>query len=177
MAAYFTVYCRRSVAHLRAADLLAALNDLDDIHTLAEGYGVEDDDEIDRAREHLRVEPTDQPPGVKFLLRYRPGDGRPVFIHHTTDPEQVRQETQEAREALPRPAKQGPKGAHVDLGRVVEIVALEMGWQMLDDMGLVLAAQVAQHVAAVGDGLIEDQDGAWWTVRGGVPVLLAEPEE
>jgi hypothetical protein len=175
MAAWFTVYCRRSVAHLTAADLLAALNGIEDIHTLAEGYGVEDDDEIDRAMENLRIEPTDQPPG--FCLRYRPGDGRPISIWHITDPECVFEQTQEAQEALPTPPKQGPKGPHVHLGRVVEVVALEMGWSQLDDMGVVLASQVAQHFAAVGDGVFEDPNDAWWAVRRGVPVLLAGPDE
>jgi hypothetical protein len=177
MAAYFRVFCRRSVAHLTAADLLAAIHDLDDIHSIAEGYDIDDDDEIDEALSRLRIEPTDEVPGLKFRLRYRPGDGRPILIYLATDPEQVREESREALEGLPRPEKHGPKGPHVHLGRVAEIVALELGWDQLDDMGIVFAAQIAQYFAVVGEGLLEDQDGAWWAVQEGVPVHLAGPED
>jgi hypothetical protein len=43
-------------------------------------------------------------------------------------------------------------------------------------MGIVLAGQVAEHLARVGDGLIEDQNDDWWAMEGRVPILLIGPE-
>ena len=37
---------------------------------------------------------------------------------------------------------------------VVEVAALELGWNQLEDMGVGLAGQVAEYLARIGDGLI-----------------------
>ena len=42
----------------------------------------------------------------------------------------------------------------------------------LEGIGLVIAGQVAEYLAGVGAGVIQDPDGEWWAVRRGVPELL-----
>jgi hypothetical protein len=55
---------------------------------------------------------------------------------------------------------------------VVEVAAVELGLGQLEDMGLVIAGQLAEYLAGVGAGLIRDTGDEWWAVRRGVPKLL-----
>jgi hypothetical protein len=60
---------------------------------------------------------------------------------------------------------------------VVEVVSFELGWSQLEDMGVVIAGQVAEYIARIGDGLIVDQNDDWWTIgEHGIPKILVGPE-
>ncbi len=176
MAAWLTVYCTRSVSHVTARDLLTAIEDIEDIYTLAEGFGIEDEEVVKRALTQLRIEPVSEPEGVKFCLRYRPAAFRPVLIHWSAAPEFVRGVVEETRELLEEATGKGVKRVRAHLERVIEVVSLELGWSQLEDMGIVLAGQVAEHLATIGAGLIKDQNDDWWAMKKGAPVLLVGPE-
>jgi hypothetical protein len=148
---------------------------VDDFYIIAEGFGIEDEREVDRALSGLRVEPVGEADGVKFRLRYRPPKFRPVDIHFWTDPDRVREEREEAVEQLGGTTGTGVKQVQKHLGRVVEVVALELGWSQLEEMAVVLAGQVAEYFAVVGNGLIRDQNDDWWTMKSGAPRLLVGP--
>ena len=171
MAAWFTVYCTRSLAAVRADDILASINAAD-VWTVAEGFGIEDDDAIEAACNALQIEPISDQPGLRFRLSYRPPEFRPVIVHVW---DEVQEELEEADELLEDASGAGLGRIRSHLGRVTEVVAVELGWSQMDDMGVVLASLVAEFLAGVADGLVVDPMDAWWAVDDGVPSQLAGP--
>jgi hypothetical protein len=174
MAAWFTVYCARSTAAVSADDILASINAAD-VWTVAEGFGIEDDDAVEAACNVLQIEPISDQPGLRFRLSYRPPEFRPVIVHVWDDAEQVQEELEEADELLEDASGAGLGRIRAHLGRVTEVVAVELGWSQMEDMGVVLANLVAEFLAGAADGLMVDPMDAWWAVEGGVPVQLAGP--
>ena len=172
MAAWFTVYCTRSVRHVTAADLTAALGAVD-FYTVAEGFGIEDEAAGERAAGALRAQPAAGDSGEWFEVRYRPAKYRPLAVYLWADPERVRQELTESQEEYLAGRKgRGVAQVRAALTAVVEVAAVELGLGQLEDIGLVIAGQVAEYVAGVGAGLIRDTGDEWWAVRRGVPKLL-----
>jgi len=174
MAAWFTVYCSRSVGRVTAADILAAMNGWD-FHTAAEGYGINDDEEVDRALASLKLEPDSGRGGVRFRLTYGPPELRPILICAVTASEVLAEERGEAEELLDEASGMGVERVRAHLRRVVEVAAIELGWSQLEDMGVVFAGMVSEYLAGVGDGLIRDPHDVWWAVEDHVPVQLASP--
>jgi hypothetical protein len=173
MAAWLTVYCCRSVNHIKADELLTLLRNLEDPYTLAEGFGIEDEEVVDRALAHLRLESVSEPEGVKFALRYKARNTRPVYFHHWRAKKRVRVERAEALERLEGATGRNVTRVRNHIAKCVDVVALELGWNQLEDMGMVLAGQIAEFLAIEGNGLILDQNDDWWAMkRNGAPVLL-----
>ncbi|HVL12226.1 MAG TPA: hypothetical protein VM529_06660 [Gemmata sp.] len=172
MAAWLTVYCSTTVAHITPSDLLSLLRGLDDPWTLAEGFGIEDEAEVDRALVRLQIEPVPEPEGVKYVLRYRTRKLRPVYFHLWAKPGRVQAEREEALEQFEGARERNAGRVRKHMEKVIEVVALELGWNQLEDMGVVLAGQIAEFVATEGDGLIRDQNDDWWAMKNRVPVLL-----
>src|SRR4051794_15266019 len=79
MPARLTVYCTRSIDHVTAADLKAAI-EAADVHTDAEVWGIEDEAVVDNALSNLVIESVSEPEGARFQLRYAAGEARPVLI-------------------------------------------------------------------------------------------------
>jgi hypothetical protein len=172
MAAWFTVYCSRSVSHITAEDITTALEAVD-IYTVAEGFGIEEEAVVEQALSRLRVEPVADDTEIRFRIRYRPSQFRPLFVHLWTDVERVRQELGEVEaEYLSARSGRGVNQVRTALSAVIEVVAVELGLGQLKDMGLVIAGQVAEYFAGVGAGPIRDTGDEWWAVRRGVPKLL-----
>ena len=172
MAAWFTAYCTRSVRHVTAADLTAALGAVD-FYTVAEGFGIEDEAAVERAVGALRVQPAAGDLGEWFEVRYRPAKYRPLVVYLWADRGRVRQELTESQEEhLAGRKGRGVAQVRAALTAVVEVAALELGLGQLEDMGLVIAGQLAEYLAGVGAGLIRDTGEEWWAVRRGVPKLL-----
>ena len=162
MASWVTVYCTRSVASVTAGDLVSLLNDLD-LYTIAEGFGIEDEEEVvDHALAHLRIEPVSKSEGVKFAIRYKPGKVRPIHLHLWNEPTRVQTEREEALELLKQVKGRPAAGMRRRVAQCVEIVALELGLTQLEDVGLVLAVQIAEFLAGEGAGLLRDQNDDWW---------------
>lgn len=174
MAAWFTVYCTRSVAAVTADDILASINTAD-VWTVAEGFGIEDDDAVEAACNALQIEPISDQPGLRFRLSYRPPEFRPIIVHGWDDADQVQEELEEADELLEDAKGAGLGRIRSHLSRVSEIVAVELGWSQMEDMGVVLASLIAEFLAGVADGLVVDPMDTWWAVEGDAPVQLAGP--
>ena len=143
MAAWFTIYCTRSVSHVTATELTSALNAMD-FYTLAEGFDIDDEDVVDKALSHLQVKPSGERESW-FEVRYRAPNLRPLCVHLWTSPDRVREELTEAREEYLAGRKdRGASQVNSLLSKVIEVAAVELGIAQLEDMGLVIAGQVAE---------------------------------
>jgi hypothetical protein len=172
MASWFTVYCARSVSHVTAADLTAALGAVD-FYTVAEEFGIEDEAVVERALSQLRVEPLAEGPEIPFAVRYRPSELRPLFVHLWTDAERVRRELAEAEEEyLAGRSGRAVRQVRTALAAVVQVAAVELGLGQFEDMGLIIAGQIAEYLAGEGAGLIREVADEWWAIRRGAPRLL-----
>lgn len=169
MAAWFTVYCLQPVAALTAASLRTGIEH-DDYHILAESFGIDDDDAVDRAVRALRVVPAARPAGVRFRVRF--GTPRPLLVHVWDSPERVATEREEAEEQFDTSTGGVPRRIRLHMDWVTAVVAVEMGWGQLDDMGIVFGCLLAEHVAATCGGLIRDPHDAWWAMKKGRAVRI-----
>ena len=170
MAAWFTVYCIQPVAGLTAADLRAGIEH-DDYHILAESFGIDDDDAVSRAVRALRVVPAARPAGVRFRLKF--GTTRPLLIHVWDTPERIATEREESLEQFNGSTGRAPVRIRKHLEATTEIVAVELSWWRMEDMGVVFGCLVAEYIAATFDGLIRDPHDAWWAMKKGRAVRLA----
>lgn len=171
MATWFTIYCTRSVYHVTASDFVSALSAVD-FYTVAEGFDIDDEEVIGKALSQLDVKPTlDR--DIRFEVCYRLSKLRPLRVHMWTLRDRVQQELAEAREEY-LTGRTGPGVSQVcsKLSEVIEIAAVELGISQLEDMGLVIASQIAEYLARVGAGIIRDPGNEWWAIQRSVPKLL-----
>ncbi len=167
MSAWLSVYCRRSVTDIRRIDLLKAL-ELADPYLAAEAYGIEDEAVVDTALAQLRLEPTSADEFRIFELHYRPAPSRPVVIDRKASPSEVQMLVQEElSESLAAAEGLGAERIRGHLAGVQEIVDFELGFQQLEDMGMVFCVQLARWIAELGEGYVKDQNGIWWEVHAG----------
>jgi hypothetical protein len=160
MAAWLTVYCKRSLAHVTAAAIAGALADAD-LHTRAEGYDLPEE-QADAALANLRVEAMDSSDGRFCKVSYRPGQSRPLFVYRWAAKDGVDEELAEALEDLSPDAEL----IRPVLAQTVEVAAVELGWNQVEDMGLVLGVEIARYLAEQGEGLLKDQEDDWWLLDG-----------
>jgi hypothetical protein len=174
MAAWFTVYCSRSVDNVTTADIRSEIDGWD-FPTAAEAYGI-DDETVERGLASLKLVPLDGAGGVRFRLTYGPPTRRPILIHVWADPERIAEERDEAEEELDRAHGAGEGRIRSHLERLVEVVAVELGWSQLEDMGVVFAGMVSEYFAVVGEGIIQDPYDVWWAMEDHCPMRLAGPD-
>ncbi len=174
MSAWFTVYSPQSLQHVTPADVAAYLRGPKvDWYALAEAFGIEDEAVVERAASALRVGSSAGNLGEWFRVRYRPARGRPLDVYRWVDQARVQEELAEARaERLAGRSGRGVTAVRKALVEVVEVAAVELGLVHLEDMGLVIAGQVAEYLADVCGGVICDTNDEWWAVRKGSPRLL-----
>lgn len=173
MAWWLTVYCTRSVASIEPALLLSGIRDGDpeapagiDYTTTAEDYEV-DDALVGPALKHLAVEPDSDRP-LDLCVRYHADpERRPIVLHRWAEPARVAEELRECAENRSPPAAAGPV-----LERCCEVVGIELGFSQLEDMGVVLAYELARYLAQKGAGVVVDDEGRWFTVDRGAWVDL-----
>jgi hypothetical protein len=48
-----------------------------------------------------------------------------------------------------------------------EVVGIELGFGQLEDMGLVIACELARYLAQKGDGIFVDDNNEWYAVADG----------
>jgi hypothetical protein len=161
MPTWITVYCRTSVAHIHPADILMGIQSTN-LFTAAQAYDIHDAEIVREALAHMHVDPGRQPGFVAYELSYRPSTERQVMIRRWTEPAVVQADIADTFAKLAYVYDAGADWIRAHLGQVQEIVAIEMGRAQLDDMGVVLAYEVARWLATIADGLIEADDGAWW---------------
>lgn len=167
---WITVYCRTPVSSLTPTELLAGICGEDpsalagvDYWTFAEGFGIEDEEVVDAALDVLRVRPGRER-GLECEVCYQPElDARPIVVHCWSEPERVAEEIHEAEE------NRSPPSAAIERLRASrEVVGLELGISQLEDMGIVIAYEIARWLAQKGDGLVADDDDQWFRIeRGG----------
>lgn len=174
MSAWFTVYSRQSLKHITPADIAAHLRGPGmDWDTTAEGFGIDDEAIVKRAVSAMRVVASAGKLGEWFEVRYRPAKGRPLIVYRWADPKRVQEELTETEENnLAGRRGRGVAAVRKALTGVVEVIAVELGLVHLEDMGLVIAGQVAEYLADLSGGVIRDTNDEWWTVRNGVPKRL-----
>ena len=165
---WLTVYCRSSVGELDAQQLADGLRNRDprapagvDYLALGEEYEL-DEAEVSAALEHLVVEAAGDKP-LDVEIRYRPEpDARPIIVHLWDQPDRIADEVEEAIDG-----RDPPEGAGPYLSACREVVGLELGFGQLEDMGLVLACELARYLAQKGDGVIVDDENEWYAVDDG----------
>jgi hypothetical protein len=168
MAWWLTVYCRNSVATLDAQQLADGLRDRDpqaragvDYRSLAEEHELAED-ELNEALEQLSVVAVSPKP-LDLEIRYRRDpQSRPIVVHLWTDPARVAEEIDEAGES-----REPPDSVLPYLSACREVVGIELGFGQLQDMGLVLASELARYLAQKGDGVFVDDEHEWYVVADG----------
>jgi hypothetical protein len=169
---WITVYATRSVAHLTAGQLATGLRDGDreapagvDYALFAEGYEI-DEALVEPALANLRV----MDDGGDFEVHFDADpEMRPITVHRWSEPARVAEELAETREN-----RDPPPSIEARLADVVEVVGLELGFPMLETMGIVLATELARYLAQKGAGFFVDDDGQWFEVRDGIIVDVAQ---
>lgn len=166
MAWWLTVYCRSSVASLDAQQLADGLRNRDpkapagvDYAELAEEYEIAEDD-MNEALAQLSVLAVSNKP-LDVEIRYG-AKARPIVVHLWSDPARVAEELDETHDG-----REPPDGALPYLEACREIVGIELGFSQLDDMGLVLACELARYLAQKGDGIFVDDNNEWYAVEDG----------
>jgi hypothetical protein len=174
MPARLEVFCSLAVSQVTRADLTKALDDVEDLYTVAEGFGIEDESVVDAARDTLEIDGADG----SFELRYGDGSRRPIQLEVLTDPARIRAIADEAIGELDPEYPDGAKQVSAHLPNVTEIAVFELGFSQLEDMGVVIAGQLAEWLARKGSGLIRDQHDDWWRLDdAGIPQVLIGPQK
>lgn len=153
MPAWLTIYCRRRSTITRS-ELLAELRDAD-WDTLAEVHEI-DESLVSPALAAFRLEDADHDALDGAGLAYRAAGFRPIRIHVWSSPERVAEEIEQARDA-----GELPEAVSAALGDVIEVIALELGFGMYEDMGIAIAWEVARILAHDARGFVRDDDKRW----------------
>jgi hypothetical protein len=156
----YTVYLRRSAAHVTPAELLAGTR-IADLYTIAEFSDVPDA-MIRDALGQLRIENVDHAGFRFYRLCYRPDGMRQVEVERWQTPAEVRADAAEVLELV-------TARNHPALGRIrdhlhgtVDIVSASFGSAPGERMAPVLASEVTRWLAEEFDGLVRDADDSWW---------------
>ncbi len=170
MPAWITVYCRERLDSLGADELLRGIRGGDpealagvDYWTLAEDYGV-DEDQVDRALAQLAVVED----GSDWEIRYSEAGERSVVVHRWFSTERVAEEIEEVLERL-EPSDEDIV-EHLRASR--EVVGIELGFSQFEDMGVVIAYEVARYLMQKLDGLILNDEDRWLVVVDGAFFVL-----
>jgi hypothetical protein len=156
VAAWLTVYCAKPIRQLAGAELRKGI-DPADWYTLAEGQGIDDDAVVKAAVSQLRIADDGSE------LRCRPDPKlRPVQIHLWSAQERLAEERREVEERLVNLRSEGAERVRAHLERTISIVALELGFPMLERMEIVFAWEVAMYLAETYDGLVSGLDNDWY---------------
>ena len=159
MPSWISIYCRRSIASITAAQLLDGIRGRDaaalagiDYDTLAEDYDL-DEDAVDAALAALVVTRD----GDTFAVSY--GPARPIFVRRWKDA------TVHVEESIERRPPSTALAAR--LRSAVEAIGIELGASQLTEFGVVLGYEIARYLAQKGDGVIVDLQDRYVAVDGG----------
>ena len=166
---WLTVYCKRELA-LTPRELKRGIRGEDDTAlagvdylTLSEWYGL-DETEVKPALSKLAVKARSKR-SLDVEVSY--GGSRAIVVHPWTTTERVAEELSEARAN-----RSPPPAAATWLDACRAIVGIELGYSQLEDLGIVLAYEIARYLAQKGEGVIADDDGKWQCVREGAFEVL-----
>jgi hypothetical protein len=156
----YTAYCKKSVAHITPAELLAGVERAD-LHTIAEGNDVPEE-AILSALDQLRIENVD-PSGFRFYrLSYRPEGRRQIDVERWVTEDVVRGVVAEVLEDLEPDGHPAFARIRTHLLETVDIVDASFGSSPGEAMAVVLASEVTRWLAEQFDGIIRAADNSWW---------------
>ena len=155
MPAWVTIYCADSVSDVRPEVLLKAISS-SDYWTLAEDHGVSED-RVDPAIAELCISPL----GDGFQLHYQPEGERQLAIRRWNDPARVAEEAREVLEQIEGDATAAATQIREHMRGLKAVVAVELGFTQLEDMGVVFAYEVARWFAQTRRGLIKGDNENW----------------
>ncbi len=156
MPAWVTVYCSEPVDSIDPDQLLAGLSQAD-YWTLAEVYEV-NEELVDPALARLQIIPS----GENLQLHYRPEGERQLEIHRWTNGARIAEEIREVLEWIGEDRSERASAIQAFLPKVQGIVAVEMGFGQLEDLGIALAYEIARWFAHNCRGLIMDHNDKWF---------------
>lgn len=155
---WIQVFNSRALNETDLPKLMGALLEVN-YPSLCSEYGL-DPASIALTLSHLEV--VSRPEGIApfFLVKYQPGGGAPLVVYRwdTAGENGVRWLKQ---------AKEWVKDSLVEaqLAHTREILAVSIRAAQLEDMGLLLAYEVARWAAEKGEGLVFGLDGAWYRLN------------
>lgn len=158
MAEWVVVYCNKSVADLRDADLLRELRSAD-LLMLAEAAGLEDE-VAERAAEQLRFERTVTNSGFLSTELHYGAQLRPIQIRRDSAPLEA---TQEVIDTLPDIIHPGLASIRRHLHSTVECVSFELSAEAAQGMADILVEVLAFFVAQRGAGIVNFYGNAWFS--------------
>jgi len=172
MSSWISIYCRSSIAEVESHQLARGLRGRDpsalagvDYLTLAEDYGV-DVTLVDAALEALTVRPL-RGADSGFEVHYGSETNQVVVVRRWHDADRVAEEIAEVVERRDLPSAAEPR-----IRDSREVIGIELEKHHLQDMGVVLAYEVARFLAQKGDGLILNDEGTWLRVDDGAFVTI-----
>jgi hypothetical protein len=166
-----SVFCKVAPPSLDEATVRRLVAEAD-LPARAEEFGVTDAAAVDAARAALQVEAVAD--GV--VVRYRTSEPQPIRFVVESEAGPVHTASTEARSRLDRHQEAAAQELDMHLTGVVAIVSAELGEGQTEDMGVVFANLVAEHVARTADGVIEDQNGDWSGIDpDGAPRIIMGP--
>jgi hypothetical protein len=160
MAIHYTVYCKKSVARVTAAELLKGVTDAD-LLTLAKKDGVAEEQVAD-ALDRLRMENLKPPGFVVYRMHYRPTTMRQVDVECWESKDDIQAILDEELEELAAEGHPHFKPIRAHLKQCVDVLDVSCAPGPTEAMGRTLAAEAARWLAAHFDGIIRTADEKWW---------------
>lgn len=166
MPAWVTIYCIDPVDTVRPDELLSGIG-VSDYDTLAEQYEL-DERLVAPVLARLQIKVF----GDNLRLHYRIEGERQLEIHRWSDPCRIAEEIREVLEQLDGDGSSQAAEIRSHLSAVHGVVAVEMGFSQLEDMGVVFAYEVARWFTHNCRGLIRCHDDTWLRTDDGAFVDL-----
>lgn len=157
MTYWIWVFSQKPLGIRDGTGLIAAIKGAN-FRALCDQYGL-DPALIPSTRAHLEVLVGTGGYPPFFILRYAANDHRPLVVHswEAGEKEQVRLR-QKALYTSPDAVKVHLRGSHA-------ILAIELSRSQLEDLGLLLAYEVARWALEQGGGLIQGLDRVWYQLN------------
>ena len=158
MGAHYTVYCKKSVAHVTPQELLKGVTSAD-LPALARKEGVPED-QVAAVLDVLRAENMKPPGFVVYRLFYRPGGLRQVDVECWESKEDVQAVLDEELEELAAEGHPHFKLIRAHLKQCVDVIDASAG-AADEGMARVLAREAARWLAGHFDGIVRTSDQKW----------------
>jgi len=158
MSYWIFVFNQKTMEKISPEGVLKAVTK-SDFYTLCQQYDL-DPGLIQPALENIEIVQTDGASSLVFMLRYRPEGQCPLRIYRWG----ISEETGEAllNKALDEAAL-GP--IREDLSKTAQIIGIEIRKTQLQDLGLLLAYELARWAAERGCGILRGLDGIWYRLN------------
>jgi hypothetical protein len=158
MGAHYTVYCKKSVAHVTPQELLKGVTSAD-LPALAKQEGVPEG-QVAAALDALRIENMKPPGFVVYRLFYRPGGLRQVDVECWESKDDVQAVLDEELKELAAEGHPHIKLIRAHLKQCVDVIDASTG-APAEAMARVLAREAARWLAGRFDGVVRTADEKW----------------